>query len=67
MVKHSYIDNYLKSIDADKRSLISEKISFMGERPGKMEVRLDKWLANFSSSEEKALALKLFLCLDYFT
>lgn len=67
MVKHSYIDNYLKSIDADKRSLISEKISFMGERPGKMEVRLDKWLANFSSSEEKALALKLFLCLDYFS
>ncbi|MCP4696951.1 MAG: TIR domain-containing protein [Gammaproteobacteria bacterium] len=64
---YPYINNYLKSLDEDKHLRISEKITQMGERPGKIEERLDKWLSNFRGSEEKALALKLFLKIDYFS
>lgn len=39
----------------------------MCERQGKIEERLDRWLGNFSSTEEKRLAITLFLNIDYFS
>lgn len=67
-MNYPYTDNYLKSeVNHYERNLIAQKIVQMGERSGKIEEHLDDWLGNFSSFEEKNLAIKVFLNIDYFS
>lgn len=67
-MNYPYSDNYLKSEAAhNERNLIVSKIAQMGERSGRIEEKLDNWLGNFTSFEEKKLAIKVFLNIDYFS
>lgn len=63
-----FTDNYLKLSKSEfYRSEIRQKIDLIKEAPGKIEEKLDKWLYNFNNVDEKELAIKLFLNIDYYS
>jgi hypothetical protein len=65
LVQFSYTDNFLKALPKDSQRSVEDKIALMGMRSSIMEERLDCWFMNFRNTEEKEIALNIFLEIDY--
>ena len=64
---YKYTDNFLKNLEPHEQKLIKEKIDEIGTHSNDMEERLHKWFGNFKKTEQKKLALKIFLEIDFFS
>lgn len=64
---YQFNDPFLKRLNGQQQVALRGKISQISLSPGYMEDRLDTWMANFRGSNEKSLALKVFMLIDFYT
>ena len=61
-----FTDNFLKTLSAVRLTQLKNKLVQIAARPGLTEDRLDRWFSNFRDQEQKEIAFKLFLEIEYF-